>query len=150
MNSSTRFPTLDTWPMWVSIKKHTSVFQGTISYSWTIEDMCSTPPSQNGYHALTLRLHPQERVAYRHNLNAEVPRLYVLCNQPTANECIPIQFTLSRQKAINYQNNQHLVLSIPLPRVIEEWIEDYFSIQTELERINRKQRREQRMTTETS
>lgn len=87
-------------------------------------DVSALEPGSDGPYVLDLQLYMTERAAYRHNLGAGSPRLFVRCE-----ECEAIMFpdavTASQEVAAGWMDGERLVLDVAMPLAIQLWLEAY-------------------------
>ena len=97
-------------------------------------------PGDSGPHVVDLQLYMTERTAYRHNLTAEQPRLFLRCaeDQGTAR---PEAITASQEVAAGWMDGDWLVLDTPMPLAIQAWIEAYLVRHGEAPDEGRKKKR---------
>ncbi len=97
-------------------------------------------PGDAGPHVLDLQLYMTERVAYRHNLQAAQPRLFVRCE--TRDEHVfPDAITASQEVAAGWMDGERLVLDAAMPLAMQVWLEAYLARHGEGEDGGRKKKR---------
>ncbi|MEH6822728.1 MAG: DUF3305 domain-containing protein [Motiliproteus sp.] len=131
------------WPLLVSLRKQ-SIKRGLWEVdSWSLQD-CSSDrtgeqrqalsvielPVADGsidyrWSGLSLELFRDERAAYRFNLSATDPRLFVICSEE--DELMqPYLVTASQDDASSYMDGgEEDVYSIAMPEAIQCWIEGF-------------------------
>lgn len=123
----------DRWPMQVSLQHETVLTRGWETERWSIRDLCPDAVKGDGYTDLTLELHKDERTAYRFNLNATSPHLFLLCDEDEASgELIPMHMTASQDEAASFMDGEHQMLETPMPAAVQCWIDSYLGIHGEL------------------
>lgn len=123
----------DRWPMQISLQHETVLTRGWETERWSIRDLYPDSEQKEGYSSLTLDLHKDERTAYRFNLNAESPHLFVLCDEDETNGTLtPIHITASQDEASSYMDGEHQMLETPMPPAVQCWIDTYLGIHGEL------------------
>ncbi len=79
------------------------------------------------WRGLSLQLHRDERAAYRFNLSADDPRLFVVCNEEDQ-RMRPFVLTASQDLASSYMDGgEEDVFSVPMPPAIQCWIEAFIA-----------------------
>lgn len=80
------------------------------------------------WRGLELRLFRDERAAYRFNLGAATPRLFVNCNADDGGRMVPKLITASQDDAAAYMDGgEEDVFSIEMPAAIQCWIEAFLA-----------------------
>nr|WP_298415108.1 DUF3305 domain-containing protein [uncultured Halomonas sp.] len=101
-------------------------------------------PGNQGPDVLDLQLYMTERLAYRHNLSSERPRLFVRCSenqskhQGVANASA---ITASQEVAAGWMDGDWLVLDATMPLAIQVWLEAYLARNGEAPEEGRKKKR---------
>ena len=95
--------------------------KGFTVLQWRISDF---EPGDRGPTTLGLQLYMTERVAYRHNLNADRPRLFVRCEE-RSDAAFADAITASQEVAAGWMDGERLVLDVAMPLAIQAWIEAY-------------------------
>ncbi|SHE93975.1 Protein of unknown function [Modicisalibacter ilicicola DSM 19980] len=111
--------------------------KGFTSTQWHVAML---EPGDNGPHAVDLQLYMTERAAYRHNLNAERPRLFVRCSERQG-AASPEAITASQEVAAGWMDGDWLVLDTSMPLAIQAWIEAYLVRHGEAPDEGRKKKR---------
>ncbi|MGL5430376.1 MAG: DUF3305 domain-containing protein [Vibrio sp.] len=89
----------------------------------------------------TVHLHRDERTDYRFNLSSQVPKLFLIAENPNEDQPLKIvQLTASQALASRYMDSDYLVLSADMPLPVQAWIEAYIGRHGELLEIRRKKR----------
>lgn len=97
------------------------------------------------WRGLVLQLHRDERAAYRFNLGAARPRLFVNCNADERGRMVPKLVTACQDDAAAYMDGgDDDVLSIEMPLAIQCWIEAFLARHGEAEVALGKGRHRQR------
>lgn len=125
-------PTLDTWSLWVSLDKHETLSRGWPSINWEVAEITQQPTREDAV-ALWLILHRDERMAYRFNLSSESPRLFVVCEDVSAEHRVPRKLTVAQDVAADYMDAGQPVLSIPMPAAVNLWLEQFMALHGEVE-----------------
>lgn len=128
-----RYPTLDAWPLWVRLECERKESRGWPCYSWEVAEVAVEAPEVGEAQRLWLQLHRDERIAYRFNLDAENPRLFVVCEQISETEMLPRKLTCAQDVAADYMDASTPVLSIPMPASIRVWLERFMAHHGEVE-----------------
>lgn len=97
-------------------------------------------PGNHGPEILELQLYLTERSAYRFNLNARVPRLFVRCGF-SGQTPHPDAITASQDVAAGWMDGEQQVFDIPMPLAIQVWIEGYLARHGEGADMGRKKKR---------
>ncbi len=131
-HSAVKGPALDSWSLWVCLNKQETLSRGWPSINWEVAEITQQPNRQDAV-ALWLLLHRDERMAYRFNLSAEEPRLFVVCEDITPEERVPRKLTLAQDVAADYMDAGQPVHSVPMPAAIKVWLEHFMSHHGEVE-----------------
>lgn len=89
-------------------------------------DVTGLEPGGSGPYVLDLQLYMTERAAYRHNLGAGSPRLFVRCEQRET-LMFPDAVTASQEVAAGWMDGERLVLDVAMPLAIQLWLEAYLA-----------------------
>ncbi|OBA00909.1 DUF3305 domain-containing protein [Halomonas sp. G11] len=81
---------------------------------------------EQGPHVLFLQLFMTERAAYRFNLTAATPRLFVRAGF-TGQAPEPAAITASQDVAAGWMDGEQQVLEVAMPMAIQIWIESYLA-----------------------
>lgn len=81
---------------------------------------------EQGPHVLFLQLFMTERAAYRFNLTATKPRLFVRAGF-TGQAPEPAAITASQDVAAGWMDGEQQVLEVAMPMAIQIWIESYLA-----------------------
>ncbi len=101
------------------------------SLSWVelpaVEDVDGSPCQDFRWSGLSLELFRDERAAYRFNLSAADPRLFVICSEE--DELMqPYLVTASQDEASSYMDGgEEDVYSVAMPEAIQCWIEGFIA-----------------------
>ncbi|SIS96173.1 DUF3305 domain-containing protein [Neptunomonas antarctica] len=132
----------DRWPMQITLQHETLLTRGWETERWSIKDLMPDVAERAGYSNIELTLHKDERSAYRFNLNAASPHLFVLCSEDeTDNALTAIHMTASQDEAASFMDGEHQVLEIPMPAAVQCWIDSYLGIHGELIDEGKKKKR---------
>lgn len=112
--------------------------KGYVLDQWRIAEIA---PGNRGPHALELQLYLTERTAYRYNLEARTPRLFVRCGF-SGQTPRPEAITASQDVAAGWMDGEQQVLDVPMPLAIQVWIEGYLARHGEAPDAGRKKKRE--------
>ncbi|MCE9684202.1 DUF3305 domain-containing protein [Halomonas alkalisoli] len=104
---------------------------------WQIVDLV---PVDSGPWVLTLQLYLTERAAYRFNLDADTPRLFVRCGE-SSGEPRPSAITASQDVAASWLDGEQQVLEVAMPLAIQAWLEAYLARHGEAPDEGRKKKR---------
>lgn len=126
-------PTLESWYLWVCLDKRETLSRGWPSINWEVAEVSQSPLLREDAQGMWLLLHRDERMAYRFNLSSESPRLFVVCEDLTADQRVPRKLTLAQDVAADYMDAGQPVLSIPMPAPIAVWLEAFMAHHGELE-----------------
>ncbi|EPC04446.1 hypothetical protein L861_03730 [Litchfieldella anticariensis FP35 = DSM 16096] len=111
--------------------------KGFTTTHWKIKDL---QPGDKGLWALTLQLYLTERAAYRFNLMADTPRLFIRCG--VADDIPrPSAITASQDVAASWLDGEQQVLEIDMPLAIQAWLEAYLARHGEAPDEGRKKKR---------
>ncbi|RAU18580.1 DUF3305 domain-containing protein [Nitrincola tibetensis] len=133
MKPSVHYPTLDTWPLWVRLEKHEKLSRGWPCITWSVAEVYAKDPQRSDAHMIWLQLFRDERIAYRFNLSAETPKLFVVCEEVSSELSLPRKLTCAQDVAADYMDANQPVLSIPLPEAIHAWLEAFMAEHGEVE-----------------
>lgn len=111
--------------------------KGFTSTRWTITDLS---PGDGGPWVLRLQLFLTERAAYRFNLEAGTPRLFVRAGESGTTPC-PSAVTASQDVAAAWLDGEQQVLEVAMPLAIQAWIEAYLARHGEAPDEGRKKKR---------
>lgn len=129
----------DHYPMHVIMTKQQKQVGRWLSDSW----LCDVfPDHQNltnpdcNQTAITLRLHRDERAAYRMNLSSQNPRIFVICeiDEDDNGDSIiqPTLISASQDLASYYMDGgEEDVFSVPMPYAVQCWIEKFMNLHGE-------------------
>lgn len=126
-------PSLDLWPLWLRLHKHETLSRGWPSISWSVAELSVQPLPAEEAVCLWLQLWRDERMAYRFNLSAENPRLFVVCEEVAPGQMCARKLTVCQDVAADYMDANQPVLSIPLPAPIAAWMERFMAHHGEVE-----------------
>ncbi|QNI04230.1 DUF3305 domain-containing protein [Halomonas sp. SH5A2] len=90
---------------------------------WRIGELT---PGEQGPYVLFLQLFMTERAAYRFNLTASTPRLFVRAGF-TGQDPEPTAITASQDVAAGWMDGEQQVLEVAMPMAIQIWIENYLA-----------------------
>jgi len=97
------------------------------------------------WQGLVLQLYRDERAAYRFNLSARTPRLFVYCDPDDNGRMVPRLVTASQDVAASYMDgSEEHIYSIDMPEALQCWIEAFIARHGEPEIQLGKSRRRQR------
>lgn len=119
------------------LQSDTRLIKGFPSTRWRIIDLA---PGDGGPHVLELQLFLTERAAYRFNLGAGTPRLFLRCGQ-AGDRPEPSALTASQDVAAAWLDGEHQVLDIEMPLAIQLWLEAYLARHGEAPEEGRKKKR---------
>ncbi|MGC3874392.1 DUF3305 domain-containing protein [Halomonas sp. GXIMD04776] len=108
-------------------------------FSMTQWHVAELEPGDQGPQALDLQLYMTERSAYRHNLSAEHPRLFLRCEE-SQGFASASAITASQEVAAGWMDGDWLVLDTPMPLAIQLWIEAYLARHGEAPEEGRKKK----------
>jgi hypothetical protein len=92
--------------------------------------------------SLSVYLMLTERLDYRFNLQAEQPRLFLLCQQYEDELMQVVAASVTQTFAADYLDvEDHLLLDIPMPAAMVSWLEDYLETEGEGEMPKKKKSR---------
>lgn len=111
--------------------------KGFTVLQWHVSDF---EPGDEGPIKLNLQLYMAERIDYRHNLNAERPRLFVRCEKRNT-VMLADAITASQEVAAGWMDGERLVLDVAMPLAIQAWIEAYLIRHGEGQEPGRKKKR---------
>ncbi len=111
--------------------------KGFTSTEWHIADLS---PGDAGPQVLHLQLFMTERAAYRFNLEAGTPRLFVRCGESGTTPA-PSAITASQDVAASWLDGEQQVLEVSMPLAIQAWLEAYLARQGEAPDEGRKKKR---------
>ncbi|WP_417581461.1 DUF3305 domain-containing protein [Nitrincola sp.] len=133
MAQSDHGPTSDKWPLWVVLDRQETQSRGWPSVSWKISQISAVKPEEPEAFQLCLQLHRDERMAYRFNLSAQAPTLFVICEEVEAGKLEPRKLSVAQDLAADHLDAGQPVLSIPMPQAIYVWLEQFMAKHGELE-----------------
>lgn len=134
-------PSLDSWCLWVCLDKQETLSRGWPSINWEVAEISRQQPQRPDAQPLWLLLHRDERMAYRFNLSSESPRLFVICEDITADERVPRKLTVAQDVAADYMDAGQPVHSIPMPVPVTVWLEAFMAHHGEVEDPRAQKRR---------
>lgn len=97
--------------------------KGFGSTQWRIVDLT---PGDGGPWVLELQLYLTERAAYRFNLGAGTPRLFVRCGE-SGEPPHPSAITASQDVAASWLDGEQQVLEVEMPLALQAWLEAYLA-----------------------
>ncbi len=112
--------------------------KGFTSTQWRITALS---PGDAGPWVLRLQLLMTERAAYRFNLQAGTPRLFVRCGE-SGTIPDPSAITASQDVAAAWLDGEQQVLEVEMPLAIQAWIEAYLVRHGEAPEEGRKKKRQ--------
>lgn len=119
--------------------------KGFITTQWQVAQL---EPGDQGPDVLELQLYMTERLAYRHNLSSERPRLFVRCDErqsgnhnETQGEANASAISASQEVAAGWMDGDWLVLDATMPLAIQLWLEAYLVRHGEAPDEGRKKKR---------
>lgn len=133
-------PALNDWPLWVQLEKKQRLSRGWQSLSWSIAQLSTQPLQEPLSYPLHLVLYRGERLAYRFNLSAQVPKLFVVCEALPDESWLPRLITASQDEAADYMDAGQPVLDLPMPSAIHQWIDAFIRHHGEPEEHRKKRR----------
>lgn len=104
-------------------------------------------PGWQHYHAgtLALELFPKETEAYRINLTAAQPSVYVILRwreTGDGREVEPFHLTASAEEVQDYLDaGNDVIEAVPMPPVVRRWVEDYVAGHHQPERFEKRERK---------
>lgn len=111
---------------------------GRFTFSqWRLD---SLTPGQGNEGELWLQLALTERAAYRHNLSAALPRLFVRAGF-SGDRPVPEAVTASQEVAASWMDGEQQVFDTCMPMAIQVWIESYMARHGEAAPEGRKKKR---------
>lgn len=119
------------------LNSETYHIKGFTSTQWHINRLS---PGDDGTFVLDLQLLLTERAAYRFNLSAGTPRLFVRCGD-SGGLPSPAAITASQDVAASWLDGEHQVLEVEMPLAIQLWLEAYLSRHGEAPAEGRKKKR---------
>lgn len=126
-------PTSDKWPLWVLLERQETQSRGWPSVSWKISQISTIRLEDPEALSLCLQLHRDERIAYRFNLSAQAPTLFVICEEVEAGKLVPRKLSVAQDLAADHMDAGQPVLSIPMPQAIYVWLDQFMAQHGELE-----------------
>lgn len=111
--------------------------KGFTTTQWRVSAL---EPGDGGPHVLDLQLYMTERTAYRHNLSAGHPNLFVRCEERDG-AARPDALTASQEVAAGWMDGDRLVLETAMPLAVQLWIEAYLARHGEAPDEGRKKKR---------
>lgn len=137
--------TTDQWLMQVSLQAVPVEVGGWESIRWQIGELLPDAPGTDKgeeFSAVTLELHKDERTAYRFNLNASEPHLFLLCCEDEVSGALtPMHLTASQDEAASFMDGEHVLLETSMPPAVQCWIDSYLGIHGELIESGRKKKK---------
>ena len=133
MSQTDHGPTSDKWPLWVLLDRQETQSRGWPSVSWKISQISAVKPEDPEAVPLCLQLHRDERIAYRFNLSAQAPTLFVICEEVEGGKLVPRKLSVAQDLAADHLDAGQPVLSIPMPQPIYIWLEQFMAQHGELE-----------------
>ena len=112
--------------------------KGFTSNQWRITALS---PGDAGPWVLRLQLFMTERAAYRFNLEAGKPRLFVRCGESGVTP-EPSAITASQDVAAAWLDGEQQVLEVEMPLAIQAWLEAYLARHGEAPDEGRKKKRQ--------
>ena len=109
-------------------------------FTLTQWEVTALTPGDDGPYTLGLQLYMTERAAYRHNLRAERPRLFVRCEERD-DIVFPDALSASQEVAAGWMDGERLVLDAAMPLAIQVWLEAYLARHGEGDDAGRKKKR---------
>jgi hypothetical protein len=119
------------------LQSETYRIKGFTSTQWHITRLA---PGDTGPWVLDLQLLLTERAAYRFNLSAGTPRLFVLCGESSGLPR-PAAMTASQDVAAAWLDGEHQVLEVEMPLAVQVWLEAYLTRHGEAPAEGRKKKR---------
>ncbi|WP_227370637.1 DUF3305 domain-containing protein [Halomonas sp. M20] len=111
-------------------------------FSMTQWHVARLEPGNQGPDVLELQLYMTERLAYRHNLSSERPRLFVRCSEnQSEHQSKANAITASQEVAAGWMDGDWLVLDATMPLAIQVWLEAYLARHGEAPDEGRKKKR---------
>lgn len=98
-------------------------------------------PGAAGPWTLDLQLYLTERAAYRFNLSAGIPRLFIRCGE-SGQTPVPSAISASQDVAASWLDGEQQVLEVDMPLAIQVWIEAYLARHGEAPDEGRKKKRQ--------
>lgn len=124
-------------PLSLDLASESRRVKGFSSTRWRIVDLT---PGDGGPWVLTLQLYLTERAAYRFNLDAGTPRLFVRCGE-SSGEPRPSAITASQDVAASWLDGEQQVLEVAMPLALQAWLEAYLARHGEAPDEGRKKKR---------
>ncbi|NMP17268.1 DUF3305 domain-containing protein [Thalassotalea sp. Y01] len=126
--------TNNVWPLYVSLQKQTSTFQGWANIHWQIEAFISADKAKpEGAKLVFLELFQDERASYRLNLDLDQPKLFIVCDELADGQWLPMSVTAEQSIATACLESDTPVLSLDMPDAIACWIEAFITLHGEVE-----------------
>ncbi|PMR70631.1 DUF3305 domain-containing protein [Halomonas heilongjiangensis] len=124
-------------PLSLDLASESRRVKGFPSTQWRIVDLT---PGDGGPWVLTLQLYLTERAAYRFNLDAGTPQLFVRCGE-SSGEPRPSAITASQDVAASWLDGEQQVLEVAMPLALQAWLEAYLARHGEAPDEGRKKKR---------
>jgi hypothetical protein len=119
------------------IDAETRTVKGFTVTQWQVVELA---PGDAGPQVLALQLYMTERTAYRHNLTAAQPRLFLRCDD-SQTPVVAGAITASQEVAAGWMDGDWLVLDTPMPLAVQAWLEAYLVRHGEAPDEGRKKKR---------
>lgn len=119
-------PSLHQLPLWVLLEKQVGWSRGWESIHWQVAELSAQPMDHPEARAMILQLYKGDRAAYRFNLSSQAPKLFVICEAREEGQ-VPHLLTVCQDEAADYMDAGQPVLDIPLPEVIQAWMEAFMA-----------------------
>lgn len=121
------------WPLQVKLARRRLTQGPWQSECWQVDALMPDQQPRSGFVDLVLELHRDERTAYRFNLNAAQPHLFLLCSEDQCDgQLTPLHISASQDEAASFMDGEHQVLETAMPAAIQCWIDSYLGAQGEL------------------
>lgn len=124
-------------PLSLDLSSESRRIKGFTSTQWRIVDLT---PGDGGPWVLTLQLYLTERAAYRFNLDAGTPRLFVRCGE-SSGKPRPSAITASQDVAASWLDGEQQVLEVAMSLALRAWLEAYLARHGEAPDEGRKKKR---------
>ncbi|GHE19529.1 DUF3305 domain-containing protein [Halomonas urumqiensis] len=119
------------------VESETRHAKGFTSTQWRIIHLM---PGDAGPITLDLQLYLTERAAYRFNLSAGMPQLFVRCGE-SGQPPMPSAISASQDVAASWLDGEQQVLEVEMPLAIQVWLEAYLARHGEAPDEGRKKKR---------
>ncbi|GGX78752.1 hypothetical protein GCM10007160_02520 [Litchfieldella qijiaojingensis] len=110
-------------PLSFDLASESRQVKGFTTTHWRVVEL---QPGERGPWALDLQLYLTERAAYRFNLSARTPRLFVRCGE-AGQAPRPSAITASQEVAASWLDGEQQVLEADMPLAIQAWLEAYLA-----------------------